>query len=249
MRLKNKIAVITGGNSGIGKGIAQCFLNEGAKVIIFGRNQKTLEETQSELGDQITIVQGDVNNPSDLKNLYQKIKNDFGRCDILVSSAGIAKRVHIADLTDDDIHSMIDTNLKGVLFTVKYSLDVLSDNGVILLIASAGVFKVVENHSVYSSTKAGVVKLAENFASDLADRHIRVNSISPGVIKTPIFDDRLKANPNFLLDREKLIPLGRLGNVDDIGKAAVFLCSDDASYITGTDLLIDGGYSKFERKP
>jgi NAD(P)-dependent dehydrogenase (short-subunit alcohol dehydrogenase family) len=247
MNLKNKIAVITGGNSGIGQGIAKCFIAAGAKVIIFGRNAKTLSETKHVLGDNLFTIQGDVNKTQHLKDLYQQLEKQFGKIDILVSSAGVVKRMPIADITESYVDAMIDTNLKSVLFTVKYSLPIMRDGGVILLIASAAAHKTVENHSIYSCSKAGVVKLAENFANDLADRHIRVNSISPGIIKTPIFDTHLKDDPDFLIKREKRIPLKRLGNVDDIAKAAVFLCSDDASYITGTDLLIDGGYSKFER--
>jgi NAD(P)-dependent dehydrogenase (short-subunit alcohol dehydrogenase family) len=249
MKLKNKIAVISGGNSGIGRGIAKCFIDEGAKVIIFGRNSRTLDETKAELGEKLYTIQCDVGQADNLKNMYQEIQDDFGKIDILVANAGIVKRAHIAEITENNFHSVIDINLKGLFFTVKYSLDTLCDGGVVLLIASAAAYKNVKNHSVYSCTKAAVVKLAENFANDLAERNIRVNSISPGIIKTPIFDERLKNDPDFLEKREARIPLKRLGHVDDIAKAATFLCSDDASYITGTDLLVDGGYAKFERSP
>lgn len=247
MNLKNKIAVITGGNSGIGQGIAKCFIAAGARVIIFGRDPKTLSETKEALGDNLFIIQGDVNQTQDLKSLYQKVEKDFGKIDILVSSTGVVKRMHVTDISEGYVDVMINTNLKSVLFTVKYSLSVMRDGGAILIIASAAAHKTVENHAIYSCSKAGAVKLAENFANDLADRKIRVNSISPGIIKTPIFDAHLKDDPEFLIKRERRIPLKRLGHVDDIAKAAAFLCSDDASYITGTDLLIDGGYSKFER--
>lgn len=242
-RLENKVAIITGGNSGIGKGIAQYFYNEGAKIVIFGRNQETLDAAKKEMGNDILTIQGDVTNTQDLKNLYEKTLAHYGKIDILVANSGVGERLHVSNVTEEKFDYMVDINYRGVYFTVKYALDYLNNNASIILISSCAATVTIKHHSVYASTKAAVVKLAKNLAYDLANQGIRVNSISPGYIRTPIFDERLKTDPDYLNRRVDKIPLKRIGNPQDIGSAALFLASDEASYITGVDLLVDGGYS------
>lgn len=240
-RLQNKVAVITGGNSGIGKGIAEHFYHEGAKVVIFGRNEDTLAQAKSEMNQEILTIQGDVTKTEDLQHLFQETQNQYGKIDILVANSGVGQRLHIDHVTETDFDYMSDINFKGLYFTVKYALDHLNANASIIFIASIAASLTIKNQSIYAATKAAVVKLAQNLANDLAAKSIRVNSISPGYIRTPIFDDRLLKDPDYLRRRETMIPLGRIGTPQDVANAALFLASDEASYITGVDLLVDGG--------
>lgn len=241
-RLQNKVAIVTGGNSGIGKGIAKHFLNEGAKVVIFGRNQELLNQAEEEMENKILSVQGDVTKTQDLINLYEKTLSHYGKVDILIVNSGVGERLHIENVSEENFDYMVDINYRGAFFTVRYALDYLNAHASIILIASCGATITLKRHSVYASTKAAVVKLAKNFAYDLADRSIRVNSISPGYIETPIFDERLEKDPDYLKRREANIPLKRIGVPQDVANAALFLASEEASYITGVDLLVDGGY-------
>lgn len=243
-RLQNKIAVITGGNSGIGKGIAQHFLQEGAKVVIFGRDQASLDQAQRDMQNQILAIRGDVTNTDDLKNLYQQTLSHYGKIDIVIANAGVGgKRIPVADVNEADFDEMLNINYRGAYFTVRYALDYLNPRASIILIASCSATLTLKHHSLYAPTKAAVAKVAKNFAYDLAEKQIRVNSISPGYIKTAIFDARLAANPDYLKRKEENIPLKRIGSPQDIANAALFLASDEASYITGIDLLVDGGMS------
>jgi NAD(P)-dependent dehydrogenase (short-subunit alcohol dehydrogenase family) len=242
-RLKNKVAVITGGNSGIGKGIAQHFVDEEAKVVIFGRNGYTLTQAKTEMENKILAIQGDVTCLDDLKNLYETTAMEYGKLDVLVVSSGVAERVHVEDANETNFDYMTDINYRGVYFAVQNALDYLNKNASIILIASCGATITLKRHSIYTSNKAAVIKLAKCFAYDLAERKIRVNSISPGYVKTPVFDERLKKDPGYLTRREANIPLKRIGTPKDIAHAALFLASDEASYITGVDLLVDGGYA------
>lgn len=248
-RLSQKVAVITGGNSGIGKGIAKQFHDEGAKVVIFGRTQETLDEAVKEIGADVLAVQGDVTETADLEKLYETTLTHFGKIDIVVANSGVGERLHVADAHEDHFNYLVNTNYRGVYFTVKRALPYLNDGAAIILIASTAAHVTLKHHSVYASTKAAVLKLAKNFANDLASRQIRVNSISPGYIHTRIFDKRLEKDPAYLSKRAARIPLQRVGTPSDIGRAAVFLASDDASYITGADLLVDGGYASSFHEP
>jgi NAD(P)-dependent dehydrogenase (short-subunit alcohol dehydrogenase family) len=241
-RLKDKVAIVTGGNSGIGKGIANHFFQEGAKVVIFGRNQQTLDQASEEMENKILAIQGDVTHTQDLKNLYEQTLAHFGKIDILVANSGVGERLHISNVTEEKFDYMVDINYRGVYFTVHYALPHLCSNASIILISSCAATITLKHQSVYGSTKAAVLKLAKNLSYDLAENGIRVNSISPGYIKTPIFDERLQNDPNYLNKREVKIPLKRIGTPQDIANAALFLASDESSYITGIDLLVDGGY-------
>ncbi len=242
-RLANKVVVITGGNSGIGKGIAECFINEGANVVIFGRDAEKLANAKKALSEHILTVQGDVTNTQDLNNLYTLTQQRFGMIDCLVANAGVADRIHVDEVSEEAFDYMIDVNFRGLYFSIKYALNHLAEKSSIILIASCAAHVTMKRHSVYSATKAAVIKLTKNLAYDLADRLIRVNSISPGYIKTPIFDSVLEANPEYLNSKEINIPLKRVGIPADIANAALFLASDESSYVTGSDLLVDGGYA------
>jgi NAD(P)-dependent dehydrogenase (short-subunit alcohol dehydrogenase family) len=242
-RLQNKVAVITGGNSGIGEGIAKCFFHEGAHVAIFGRNQETLARTKQGLDDKILTVAGDITHTDDIKKLYVEVHKKFGKIDILIVNAGIGERIHIENVTEEKFDKLTNINYRGAYFTVRYALDYLNHPASIVFIASCGGKMTLKRHSVYASNKAAVIKLAQNMSYDLAQYGIRVNSISPGYIETPIFAERLKTDPTYLKKREANIPLKRIGTPQDVANAALFLSSDEASYITGIDLLVDGGYS------
>jgi NAD(P)-dependent dehydrogenase (short-subunit alcohol dehydrogenase family) len=248
-RLQNKVAVVTGGNSGIGKGIAKHFLQEGAKVVIFGRNLETLNEAKAEMGNQVLAIQGDVTQHDDLKKLFQETEKHYGKIDSLIVNSGVADRVHLSKATEDQFDHMVDINYRGAYFTVHYALDHLKPGASVIMISSCVATITIKNHSIYSSTKAATVKLTKNFACDLADRKIRVNSISPGYVETPIFAERLKTDPDYLKRKEAGIPLKRIGQPEDIAHAALFLSSDEASYITGVDLLVDGGYAVLSLEP
>ena len=242
-RLQNKLAVITGGNSGIGKGIAKKYYEEGAKIVIFGRNPETLESAKSDIGSDILTVGGDVTSADDLKRLYQEAENHFHqKVDIVVANAGMGERLNIRDVTEEKFDKMVNINYRGCYFTVKYALPHINETASIVLISSIAGHVSVMNHSVYASTKAAVRKLAQNLTNDLGPDGIRVNSISPGYIQTPIFDNRLEDDPDYLKRRATRIPLRRIGTPEDIANAALFLASDEASYVTGTDLIVDGGY-------
>ena len=246
-RLKNKVTIITGGNSGIGKGIAECFHREGAKIVIFGRNATTLAKIKDKLRTNILTVQGDVRIKQDLVKLYKTTAEHFGNIDVLVANAGIGERYSLDEADETIFDEMVDTNYRGCYFTVKYALKYLNEGASIILISSIAASMTFKSHSVYSSTKAGVTKLAKNFAFDLSDRLIRVNSISPGYIKTNIFQQKLAQDKNYLTKQEKKIPLQRIGEPQDVANAALFLASSESSYITGIDLIVDGGYaSSFE---
>ena len=248
-RLQDKVAVITGGNSGIGKGIAACFYQEGAKVVILGRNQDLLDQAKKEMDNKILAVQGDVTKSEDLKKLYEKTLAEYGKIDILVANSGVSERLHINDAKEKDFDYMVDINYRGAFFTVQYALDYLNTNASVIFIASCAAAVTIKSHSIYSSTKAAVVKLAKNIAFDLSDKLIRVNSISPGYIETPIFTQRIEKDPNYLKSKEENIPLKRIGSPQDVANAALFLASDEASYITGIDLLVDGGLSASFKDP
>lgn len=248
-RLQDKVAVITGGNSGIGQGIAKFFVAQGAKLAIFGRNPETLAATKHDLGDKILTVAGDVRKTEDLKKLYQHVHDRFGKIDVLVVNAGIGERIHIEDVTEEKFDAMVDINFRGAYFTVRYSLNYLNHPASIILVGSVAATITVKRHTIYNSTKAAVVKLAKSLAVDLAYHGTRVNSISPGYITTPIFAERLKSDSDYLKRREANIPLQRVGTPQDIANAALFLASDESSYITGIDLIVDGGYSAFYPEP
>src|SRR5438132_21756 len=246
-KLEGKIALITGGNSGIGLATAKRFVNEGAYVFITGRRKSELDAAIKEIGKNVTAVQGDVANLDDLDRLFAQIKKEKGKIDIVFANAGIAKYAPLDAITEELYDSIFDINIKGVLFTVQKALPLLPDGASVILNASIVASKGFSSNSVYSASKAAVRSFARTWTTDLKDRRIRVNAVSPGSIDTLGLSDLL-ASSEVGEQRKKMIsntvPLGRFGTADEIVKAVVFLASDEASYITGTELFVDGGIAQ-----
>jgi NAD(P)-dependent dehydrogenase (short-subunit alcohol dehydrogenase family) len=246
-KLEGKIALITGGNSGIGLATAKQFVKEGAYVFITGRRETELAAATKEIGRNVTGVQGDVSNLNDLDRLFAQIKREKGRLDIVFANAGIARYARFGTITEEFYDSIFDINVKGLLFTVQKALPLLPYGASIILNASIVASKGLSMNSVYSATKAAIRSFARTWTTDLKDRRIRVNAISPGSIDTPGLSDLLasaEAGEERKRMISKAIPLGRFGTPDEIAKAVVFLASDDSSYITGTKLFVDGGFAQ-----
>jgi NAD(P)-dependent dehydrogenase (short-subunit alcohol dehydrogenase family) len=245
--LKGKVAVITGGNSGIGLATARRFVEEGAAVVITGRREKELKEAAASIGRNVTPVQGDVSRLEDLDRLYETVKEKHGHLDILFANAGISSVAPLGTITEDHFDRVFDINVKGILFTVQKALPLLKDGGSIILNSSIAGQKGIAGFSAYNASKAAVRSFARSWSSDLKDRKIRVNAISPGPIETPIFDklglskEQFSEFENYLTSQA---PMGRIGKSEEIAAAAVFLASDESSYITGIDLSVDGGLAQ-----
>ncbi|MFY9797871.1 MAG: glucose 1-dehydrogenase [Candidatus Nitrosopolaris sp.] len=243
-RLDGKIAVITGGNSGIGFATAQRFVQEGAYVFITGRRQDELDKAVKQIDRNVMGVQGDVSNLADLDRLYEMVKEQKARIDILFANAGILEPQPLASITVSHFDKMFNINVKGLLFTVQKALPLFQYGGSIILNASAGASKGYPALSVYNATKAAIRSFARSWTVDLKDRKIRVNAISPGPTDTlgrsRSFEkgERAEQMKTSLLSS---IPLARMGNPDEVAKAVAFLASDESSYITGIELFIDGG--------
>ena len=243
-KLEGKIAVITGGNSGIGLAAAQRFVAEGAYVYITGRRQSELDTAVRQIGRNVTAVQGDVSNLADLDRLYATVKQQHGRLDIVFANAGIGEFAALGEISEAHFDNTFNINVKGLLFTVQKALPLLQDGGSIILNASSAGIKALPGGSVYSATKAAVRSFARGWTLDLKARKIRVNAISPGPINTP----GANSVGNSEEEREQnqarftaVVPMGRRGEPDEVAKAAVFLASDDSSFITGIELFVDGG--------
>jgi len=246
-KLEGKIALITGGNSGIGLATANRFVNEGAYVFITGRRDVELAGAVREIGKNVTGVQGDVSNLDDLDRLFAQIKREKGKLDIVFANAGIAEFARLGAITEQHYNSIFDINVKGLLFTVQKALPLMPDGASIILNASVAASTGLGANSVYSATKAAVRSFARVWTTDLKDRSIRVNAVSPGAINTAGLRDPLASAA--AAGQRKIIvsavtPLGRFGTPDEIAKAVVFLASDDSSYITGTELFVDGGFAQ-----
>jgi NAD(P)-dependent dehydrogenase (short-subunit alcohol dehydrogenase family) len=246
-KLDGKIALITGGNSGIGLATAKLFVKEGAYVFITGRRQPELAAAVKAIGRNVTGVQGDVANLNDLDRLFAQIRHEKGKLDIVFANAGVAKYAPFGTITEEFYDSIFDINVKGLLFTVQKALPLLPDGASIILNASIVASKGLPANSVYAATKAAVRSFARTWTTDLKERRIRVNAVSPGSTDTPGLNDLL-ASSEAGQQRRKMIttnvPLGRFGTPEEIAKAVVFLASDDSSYITGTELFVDGGLAQ-----
>jgi len=246
-KLEGKIALITGGNSGIGLATAKQFVHEGAYVFITGRRKPELAAAEKEIGRNVTSVQGDVSNLGDLDRLFAQIKQAKGKLDIVFANAGIAKYAPFGTITEEFYDSIFNVNVKALLFTVQKALPLLPEGASIILNASIVGTKGLSSNSIYSATKAAVRSFARTWTTDLKERRIRVNAVSPGSIDTPGLSDLL-ASSETGQQRLKMIhsavPLGRLGTPEEIAKAVVFLASDDSSYVTGTELFVDGGFAQ-----
>jgi NAD(P)-dependent dehydrogenase (short-subunit alcohol dehydrogenase family) len=246
-KLEGKVALITGGSSGIGLATAKRFVNEGAYVFITGRHKPELDAAVKEIGRNVTAVQGDVASLDDLDRLFAQIKKEKGKIDVFFANAGIAKYAPLGAITEELYDSIFDINIKGVLFTVQKALPLLPDGASVILNASIVASKGFSSNSVYSASKAAVRSFARTWTTDLKDRRIRVNAVSPGSTDTPGLNELL-ASSETGKERRKMIsntvPLGRLGKPDEIAKAILFLASDDSSYVTGTELFVDGGIAQ-----
>ena len=246
-KLEGKIALITGGRSGIGLATAKRFVSEGAYVFITGRRAAELAAAVKEIGKNVTGVQGDVSKLDDLDRLFAQIKREKGKLDVVFANAGVAKYAPFGTITEEFYDSIFDINVKGLLFTVQKALPLMPDGASIILNASVVASKGFSSNSVYSATKAAVRSFARTWTTDLKDRRIRVNAVSPGSIDTPGLSDLLASSETGQERWKSLsgsVPLGRLGTPDEIAKAVVFLASDDSSYITGTELFVDGGFAQ-----
>ena len=242
-KLKNKVAVITGGNSGIGFGIAREFKNEGAVGAIVGRNQETLDNSVAELGERFIAINADVTNLADLERVFKETAEKFGKIDVIVANAGGGIMGSVADLGEADYDKTMDINLKSVYFTVHKALPYMNDGGSIILIGSNAAHRAYPSFTLYGAAKAAVIHFAKGFSNDLLSRKIRVNVITPGTTDTPAFEKFVPADQIETVKKHfaDTMPIGRIGQPSDIGKTAVFLASDDSSFMLGAELLVDGG--------
>ncbi|MEH2066639.1 MAG: SDR family oxidoreductase [Nostoc sp.] len=246
-KLEGKIALITGGNSGIGLATAKQFVAEGAYVFITGRRQAELDAAVEAIGKNVTAVQSDVSNLADLDRLFATIKQEQGHLDIIFANAGGGEIAPLGAITEEHFDKTFNINVKGLLFTVQKALPLLPEGASIILNASTTSIKGTPAFSVYSATKAAVRSFARNWILDLRERKIRVNAISPGVVPTPGYD-LLGLNDQqlqeFVDSQASAIPLGRVGTPDEIAKAVVFLASADSSFVNGIELFVDGGMAQ-----
>lgn len=246
-KLDGKIAVVTGGNSGIGLATAKRFAEDGAYVFITGRRQKELDAASKHIGRNVTAVQGDVSNLKDLDRLYDTVKREKGHIDILFANAGLGEFAPLGSITEESFDKTFDVNVKGVLFTVQKALPLFQDGGSIMLNASIAGSKANPSFSVYGATKAALRSFVRSWTVELKDRKIRVNAISPGPINTPGFDSlgsTPQENDAFRQALLSMTPMGRFGDPDEVAKVASFLASDDSSFITGIELFVDGGLAQ-----
>lgn len=246
-KLEGKVAVITGGNSGIGLATAERFVDEGADVIITGRRQGELDSAVKKIGKNISAVQGDVSNLADLDRLYNEVKSKKGRVDILFANAGIVELSALGTITEQHYDKIFDINVKGLLFSVQKILPLMPEGSAIILNASIVSIKGMPDFSVYSASKAAVRSFARTWTNDLKGRKIRVNVISPGPVHTPGVEDMGQSEEKKKEMQKNLaasVPMGRFGEPDEIAKAVVFLASDDSSFITGIELYVDGGMAQ-----
>jgi NAD(P)-dependent dehydrogenase (short-subunit alcohol dehydrogenase family) len=241
LRLKDKIALVTGGSSGIGLATARRFVDEGAFVYITGRRQVELDKAAASLGRNAKPVRADSANLADLDRLYAQIEAEKGKLDVLVANAGVLENQELGQVTAESFDKIIDINSRGIVFTVQKALPLMR-NGSVILIGSIGASLGLPAHGVYSATKAAVRSFARTWTAEFKDRGIRVNTLSPGPINTPMIDTYEGADKM----REQLktmIPLARMGRPEEIANAALFLASDESSFVAGIDLVVDGGMS------
>ena len=239
-KLEGKIALITGGSAGIGLATAKQFVEEGAYVYITGRRKPELDTAVASIGSNIKAIQGDVAKLADLDRIYAQIGKEKGRLDIIFANAGLGEMAPFGSITEEHFDTTFNVNVKGVVFTVQKGLPLMPNGGSIILNASIVSIKGFPSFSIYSATKAAVRSFARTWTTDLKDRGIRVNAVSPGPIDTPLLDQTF-ANPDDRKGLTSTVTMGRLGRPEEIAKAVVFLASSDASFITGIELFVDGG--------
>ena len=241
-KLSGKIAVITGGSSGIGLATAKRFVEEGAYVFITGRRQAELDKAVAEIGSNVTGVQGDVSNLDDLDRLYKEVETKKGKLDVLFANAGIAEPVPTPDVTPEHYDRTFDINTRGVFFAVHKALPLMKDGGSIVVNGSGAWQKGIPMYEAYSATKAALRSFVRTWTAEFAGKGIRANVISPGPVETPILEGQFGENTDAVKERFKaMVPMGRIGKPEEIASAAVFLASEESSYISGIDLPVDGG--------
>ncbi len=238
-KLADKVAVVTGGSAGIGLGIAKCFAREGARVFITGRRQSELDKAVASIGGDAAAIQGDTSDLADLDRIYATVEAQAGRIDVLAVNAGVYEFGTFGEITEEHFDRTFNTNVRGLLFAVQKALPLLAKSSSVILTGSMVSIKGFASCSVYNASKAAVRSFARTWIVDLKGRDIRFNVLSPGYTATPGLS-------HFMTDEDKAsvvasVPLGRIGTPDDLGKAAVFLASDDSAYITGIELFVDGG--------
>ena len=246
-KLDGKIALVTGGSSGIGLATAQRFVQEGAYVFITGRRQDALDEAVKTIGRNVAAIQADASKFADLDQLYATIQTEKGRLDILFANAGSGTLLPLGAITEEQYDTTFNTNVKGLLFTVQKALPLMPEGASIILNASITSIKGTPAFSVYSASKAAVRSFARSWAVDLKEHKIRVNAISPGVVPTPgynLLGLREEQMKGFIASQADTIPLGRVGTPDEIAKAVVFLASDDSSFVNAIELFVDGGMAQ-----
>ena len=245
-KLEGKIALITGGTSGIGLATAKRFVSEGAHVFISGLYQKEINEAISEIGKNVNGIHGDVSNLTDIDKMYDVVKDQKGHIHILFANAGIIEFASLGEISEKHFDKIFDIDIKGLLFTVQKALPILQDGSSIILMASVGASKGSADLTVYHAAKAAVRSFARSWSLNLNQRNIRVNAISPGPIDTHFVNRVLndQQTDQFIQNVVKATPLGRMGSPDEVAKAVSFLASDGRSYITGIELFVDGGMAQ-----
>lgn len=246
-KFANRVVVVTGGTSGIGRATAKAFVAEGASVFITGRRQDALDAAIKQIGGNVTGVRGDMSKLADIDRLYDAIQQKHAQIDVVFANAGGGEMAPLGAITEEHYQRTFDTNVKGVLFTVQKALPLLRDGASVILTSSTTSISGTPAFSVYSATKAAVRNFARNWILDLKDRHIRVNAISPGVTETAGLDElfgggeQAKGTKDYLAS---LIPAGRVGQPEEIARAVLFLASDEASFVNGIELFVDGGQAQ-----
>jgi NAD(P)-dependent dehydrogenase (short-subunit alcohol dehydrogenase family) len=241
-KLTGKVALVTGGSAGIGLGISKRFAAEGARVFITGRRQSKLDKAVTAIGGNAAAIQGDVSKLSELDRIFATIKDKAGHVDVLAVNAGYYEFGTFGEITEEHFDKTFNTNVRGLLFTVQKALPLLVDGASVILTGSIASIKGFPSLSVYNASKAAVRSFARSWTADLKGRGIRVNVLSPGHVETPGLSNLITAEQK--AEAVALVPLGRIGTPDDLGKAAVFLASDDSAYVTGIELFVDGGVAQ-----
>lgn len=240
-RFENKVVAITGGSDGIGLTTAKHFSAEGAHVYITGRRQEQLDAAIEEIGNGAIGVQGNVANLADVDRLYERIKRDYGRVDVVFANAGISESAPLDAINESHFDRVFDVNVKGMVFTVQKALPLMTTGGAVILAGSAAGSKGLPSLSIYSATKAAIRSFARTWTTDLKSRGIRVNVVSPGMIHTPAMQAYLQNNAGAEDALKQMIPFGRLGQTEEVAKAVLFLASDESSFVAGDELFVDGG--------
>lgn len=241
MRFKDKIVVVTGGSDGIGLTTAKAFAAEGAKVYVTGRRQERLDTAVREIGGDTVGIQGDVASLADLDRLYERIRRDHGRVDVVFANAGISETVPFGEVDEAHFDRVFGANVKGLLFSVQKALPLMTTGGAVILNASGTGSKGFAGLSVYSATKAAIRSFARTWTSDLKSRGIRVNVVSPGMIDTPAMRTFISATPGMEDVLKGMTPLGRIGDAEEVASAVLFLASKESSFVAGVELFVDGG--------